>query len=129
MRVFTCLEQRAFGYSAHYEAVVWELPELFRIVKPLLKDVGQLQRFCQAIPAIAQWLPYTSDEGPMGYAHTILLYPFRDRVAANPDFEAFIKGFEGDRVTVCRECGRDMQVERLEKSYCLACVCGNILIC
>jgi hypothetical protein len=29
-----CLKCRAFGYSAHYEAAVWTLPDLFRTVKP-----------------------------------------------------------------------------------------------
>lgn len=124
-----CLDRRAFGYSAHYEAVVWTLPDLFREVKRFIRDKAQLKRFCRAIPAIVQWLPYDSEEGPFGYTHTILTGSYLSRAAACATFDEFVGAFEGARVRVCRDCGKNLHEERHGGSYVLTCPCGFVVVC
>ena len=89
-----CREQRAFGYSNHQLAIVPVLPDLFRMVKPLVATKEDLQRFCRAMPAILKWMPYFSEESPVGYIHTIITGPFENRAQACQTLDQFVKGFE-----------------------------------
>lgn len=124
-----CVEKRAFGYSDHQLALVPELPNLFCMVKPLITSRADFARFCRAIPVIVDWLPYFSEESPVGYMHTILTGPFDSRVQTCRTLDEFLGGFEGQPVSVCADCGRDMAVERRESGYTLTCTCGAMVVC
>lgn len=124
-----CLERGSFGYSAHYDATVWTLPDLFRLLHPRVETAAQFERMCRAMPEIIHWLPYDSEEGPWGYTHTIDLGSFNQRLADIPDFDGFIRGFEQNPVSVCSDCGKDMQVEKRDNGYILTCTCGSMMVC
>lgn len=124
-----CVKQRAFGYSDHQLALVAELPNLFRIVKPLIASPEDLERFCRALPAILKWLPYFSEASPVGYIHTIIVGPFDSRAQDCHTLGEFVQGFEGTPVTVCPECGKDAAVSKLEHGYSVNCSCGFMMVC
>jgi hypothetical protein len=124
-----CREQRAFGYSDHQLAIAPEVPNFFRIVRPLITNKDEFQRFCTAMPAILEWMPYFSAESPVGYMHTIITGPFENRAQACVTLDEFVKGFEGYPVSVCPECGKDTAVERLEHGYSVRCTCGFFMVC
>jgi hypothetical protein len=124
-----CREQRAFGYSDHQLAIVPVLPDLFRMVKPLIASKEDFQRFCRAMPAILKWMPYFSEESQVGYMHTIITGPFEDRARACHTLDEFVQGFEGDPISVCPECGKDATVTKLQHGYSVQCACGFLMVC
>ncbi|MBN2077746.1 MAG: hypothetical protein JW838_02190 [Spirochaetes bacterium] len=89
-----CIDQGAFGYSAHYEAVVPKLPRIFQIIMPLIHDTGQIQRLMKAIPSICKGLPHTSTETVLGYVHEVSLHRLKNSAAQSRDFDEFIQQFE-----------------------------------
>lgn len=125
-----CIEERAFGYSAHYEALVPSMPRIYRMIRPLVEHEDQLKRLFSATPNILRWIPYTSEEGYLGYTHHLILTPLQHRVEQSDSFEDFIAGFDRPHpVTVCSECGRDMTVKKLAHGVSLSCSCGFSVVC
>jgi len=88
-----CIDQKAFGYSAHYEAIVWKLPQIFRIIRPLVISEKELLLLFQFVPDICKWLPYTSEEDYMSYTHKISTYELSQLVEETGDFNNFIFNF------------------------------------
>jgi hypothetical protein len=89
-----CIDEGAFGYSAHYEAIVWKLPDIFNSIRPLVKNEKDFERLIAATPRICKWMPYTSEEDQMGYTHYIEMYPLQKKVGENETFDGFIREFE-----------------------------------
>ena len=125
-----CIEERAFGYSAHYEALVQSMPTIYRMIRPLVEHEDQLKRLFSATPNILKWIPYTSEEGYLGYTHHLILSPLQNRVERSASLDDFVAGFERpDRVTVCPECGRDTSTTKLDYGVRLSCSCGFSVVC
>ena len=89
-----CIDTNAFGYSAHYEAIVWKLPDIFRRSKELCSDHKDITRLFKAITAICKWLPYKSTETYMGYEHEIEMWQLSNLIEKCSSFEEFITNFE-----------------------------------
>ena len=126
-----CITREIFRYGAQYEALVPEIPEIFRLVSDLIASEAYFQRLCRVMPVILQWLPYTSEESWCGYSHSIDLNPLKARRKNSSSFGGFIDGFDRPYpVIVCRDCGRDMEHTVNENgSHSLRCRCGALMVC
>ena len=124
-----CQKRRALGYSDHQLALAWKMPDIFRLIKPLITSMEDLQRFCRAMPVIVKWLPYDSAESPVGYIHTIFTSSFANRVQASRTLDEFLQGFGDNPVSVCPQCGQDATVKQLAHSHSISCPCGFLKIC